>query len=160
MRRSQLAGFATSIAACVALAGAASASAAPANAAAYTAQVNAICRSFTPTLKQVESDMLKAKRAGDQHRYGYDLGVMLALTLKEGLRVEQTPVPADARAKMATPLRQLHAVDLALRRTIAAAVQADAQAFTLEAKKLATVGAPLNRSFDAAGLRDCGSNQQ
>jgi hypothetical protein len=28
-----------------------------------------------------------------------------------------------------------------------------------ESKRLAHVAAPLNKSFDAVGLRDCGSNQ-
>jgi hypothetical protein len=129
------------------------------NAAAYRAQVNAICRSFTPTFSRYENDMAAAKRAGDNHRYAYDVGALLALTLKETVRVEKAPVPSDARQLMAAPLRLLHTVELQLRRTITAAVNADAQGFVIESKKLARVAAPLNKSFDAVGLRDCGSNQ-
>jgi hypothetical protein len=61
---------------------------------------------------------------------------------------------------MAAPLRLLHTVDLQLRRVLAAAVSGDAQAFQAGSAKLAKVSAPLNHSFDAVGLRDCGSNQQ
>lgn len=142
-----------------AFAAAVTATAAGSNAVAYRAQVNAICRSYTPRFHQLESDMTKAKSAGDVHRYAYDLGVVLALTLKQGLRVERTPVPADARARMTVPLRLLHAADLQLRRTLTVAVNGDSAGFVTEAAKLAKVAAPLNRSFDAAGLRDCGSNQ-
>jgi hypothetical protein len=143
----------------VAVVAATAAFAGSSNAAAYRAQVNAICRSFTPTFTRYENDMAAAKRAGDSHRYAYDVGALLALTLKETVRVEKAPVPSDARQLMAAPLRLLHTVDLQLRRTIAAAVNADAQAFVTESKKLARVAAPLNKSFDAVGLRDCGSNQ-
>jgi hypothetical protein len=143
----------------VALVAAAAAFAGGSNAAAYRAQVNAICRSFTPTFTHVESDMAAAKRARDSRRYAYDTGVMLALSLKETVRVEKAPVPSDARQRMAAPLRLLHTVELQLRRTITAAVNADAQAFATESTKLARVAAPLNKIFDAAGLRDCGSNQ-
>ena len=151
---------ALAMAAAVALASAAATSATRSNAAAYRAQVNAICRSYTPKFKSIESDMAAAKRAGDNHRYAYDAGFALALTLKQGLRVEQAPVPADAQRQMAAPLKLLHSVDLQLRRTLAAAVAGDSQAFVAESVKLAKLAAPLNHRFDAVGLRDCGSNQQ
>jgi hypothetical protein len=144
----------------VALAAASAAFAGSSNAAAYRAQVNAICRSFTPTFTRFESDMAAAKRAGDGRRYAYDVGALLALSLKESVRIGKAPVPADARQRMAAALSLLHTVELQLRRTIATAVNADAQGFATESKKLARVAAPLNKSFDAVGLRDCGSNQQ
>ena len=84
---------------------------------------------------------------------------MLALSLKESLRIEKAPLPPDARQRMTATLSLLHTIELQLRRTIAAAVNADAQAFAAESKKLARVAAPLNKIFDAVGLRDCGSNQ-
>jgi hypothetical protein len=152
--------LALSIAVSVALVGAETSSATGSNAAGYRAQVNAICRSYTPKFRQLLSDMASAKRAGDNHRYAYDIGVAFALTLKQGLRVEKAPVPVDAQRQMAATLRLLHAVDLQLRRTLAAAVNGNAQAFAAESAKLGTVAAPLNRRFDAVGLRDCGSNQQ
>lgn len=143
----------------VAVVAATAAFAGSSDAAAYRAQVNAICRSFTPTFTRVEKDMAAAKRAGNSQRYAYDLGVMLALSLKETLRIEKAPVPSDAQERMAATLSVLHASGLQLRRTIAAAVNADAQAFATESKKLGRVAAPLNKMFDNVGLRDCGSNQ-
>ena len=139
---------------------AAAANAAGSNAVAYRTQVNAICRSYTPRFKSLESDLAAAKKAGDERRYGYDLGLMLALTYKQGLRVEHAPVPTDARKQMAAPLQLLHSVDLQLRSTLAAAVAGDVQGFATESTKLAKLAGPLNSRFDAVGLRDCGSNQQ
>lgn len=150
---------AATMAAIVVLVGAGVASGAQTNAASYRAQVNALCRSYTPMFKQLEADMAAAKRAGDNNRYGYDAGVVLSLTFKEGLRVESTPVPVDARAQMAAPLRLLHTVDLELRWVLAAAVAGDRQVFQAESARLATVARPLNHTFDSVGLRDCGSNQ-
>ena len=61
---------------------------------------------------------------------------------------------------MAAPLGLLHTVDLELRRVLAAAVADNRQVFQAESVKLATVARPLNHTFDAVGLCDCGSNQQ
>jgi hypothetical protein len=151
---------ALAIAAATALASAAATGAAGSNAAAYRAQVSAICRSYTPKLRSLEADMAAAKKAGDTGRYGYDAGYILALALKEGLRVEHAAVPTDAQRQMVAPLRRLHSVDVVLRRTLAAAVAGDSRAFAAGAVQVAKLAAPLNRQFDAVGLRDCGSNQQ
>jgi hypothetical protein len=125
----------------------------------YRTHVNAICRSYTVKFKHYELDMVSARKKGDLNRYGYDYGVLLGLTLKQGLRVEQEPVPADARAQMAGPLKLLHTVDVELKRTITAAVNGDGATFSAETAKIARVAKPLNARFDAVGLRDCGSNQ-
>jgi hypothetical protein len=143
-----------------ALVAALGAPAAEANFAAYRAHVNGICRSYTPRFKNLEADMAKAKRAGDLHRYAYDFGTILGLTLAQGVRVEKTTVPADGRAKMAGPLRLLHAVDAQLRRTLAAATAGDQKGFAAQLTKLSKISAPLNHRFDAVGLQDCGSRQQ
>ena len=99
------------VTAAAALAATLGATAADANFAAYRTHVNAICRSYTPTFKRLEADMAKTKRAGNLQRYAYDFGTILGLTLAQGVRVEKTPVPADGRARMAGPLRLLHAAD-------------------------------------------------
>ena len=69
-------------------------------------------------------------------------------------------MPADGRARMAGPLRLLHAADAQLRRALAAATAGDQTGFAAQLTKLAKVSAPLNHSFDAVGLQDCGSRQQ
>ena len=144
----------------VALVAATGAAAADANFTAYRAHVNGICRSYTPKFKSLEADMAKAQRAGNTHRYAYDFGTILGLTLAQGVRVEKTPVPADGRARMAGPLRILHTSDAQLRRAIAAASAGDENGFKSQLTRLAKVSAPLNHSFDAVGLQDCGSRQQ
>ena len=135
------------------------ASALPANAAQYRAHVNAICRSYTPRLKRVEAAASSARAAGDAHRYAYDIGVLVGITLAEGVRIEKTPVPSDAATRMARPLRLLHLVDAQLRRIVARALAGDLRGVLAQAAPLAKLQRPLNASFDAVGLRDCGSTQ-
>jgi hypothetical protein len=50
-------------------------------------------------------------------------------------------------------------VDLRLLRITTIALKGDLQGVISETQKLSGVTASLNRSFDAAGLRDCGSGQ-
>src|SRR5207302_10068193 len=69
----------------VALVAATGAAAADANFTAYRAHVNGICRSHTPKFKSLEADMAKAQRAGNTHRYAYDFGTILGLTLAQGV---------------------------------------------------------------------------
>jgi len=144
----------------VTLVAAAGAAAADANFSAYRAHVNGICRSYTPRFKSLEADMAKAQRAGNSHRFAEDFGTILGLSLAQGVRVEKTLVPADGRAQMAGPLRLLHSADSQLRRTIAAASAGDQSGFKSQLTKLSKISAPLNHSFDAVGLQDCGSRQQ
>src|SRR3954454_22579687 len=151
---------ALALAAALALASAAASAAAGSNAAAYRAQVNAICRSYTPKLRSLAADMAAAKKAGDPRRYGYDAGYALALALKEGVQIEHAAVPTDAQRQMAAPLRLLHSADVVLRQTLAAAVAGDGRAFAAGVTQLAKLARPMNRELDAVGLRDCGSNQQ
>jgi hypothetical protein len=143
-----------------ALVASAAAAAADANFPAYRTRVNGICRSFTPKFKSLEADMAKAQQAGNSRRYATDFGTILGLTLAQGVRVEKTPVPPDGRTRMARPLELLHASDAQLRRTIAAATAGDVDGFKSQLTKLAKISAPLNQTFDAVGLQDCGSRQQ
>ena len=145
------------LAAAIATGGAA---AADANFAAYRAHVNGICRSYTPTLKRLEADMTKARRAGDQQRLASDFGAILGMSLVQGVRIEKMPVPADGQARMSGTLRLLHKVDLQVRRTIATASSGDPNGFRTQLVTLAKVSAPMNHSFDAVGLQDCGSHQK
>jgi hypothetical protein len=131
----------------------------PANATTYRSQVNGICRSYTPRLKRVEARMRSAVAAGDRQAYAYDVGVLVGISLVEGVRVEKTPVPADSTQRMVRPLRLLHSTDGQLRRVVARALAGDLAGVLAQAAPLAKLQGPLNSSFDAVGLRDCGSNQ-
>jgi hypothetical protein len=148
------------VAAGIAASAAATSAAAPAfSAAQYRSQVNALCRSYTPKLKQVEVDMAHARSSGDSQRYAYDIGVLAGVSLVEGARMERTPLPRTGAAPFATPLHLLHTVDARLRLLVTHALAANMAAVVADMNVLGKVAAPLNRSFDAAGLRDCGSNQ-
>jgi hypothetical protein len=127
--------------------------------AAYRAQLNGLCRSYTPKLKRLEANMAGAQRANDPHAYGVYLGRSIALALEEDGRIERTPVPAAMRAQMTPIVRDLKLADSHARLTIADALHGDAKAMLAELGKMAQLAPSLNRRLDRAGLRDCGSNQ-
>ena len=143
----------------VVAASAAWANAAPSNLTQYRSQVDALCRSYTPRIKRAQTAMQAAQKAGNAHEAAYQLGVALGATLAEGLRIEATPVPADARTIMAKPLGLLRFVDSHARTMLQAALAGDQTTFFSEAATIKRVAMPLNNDFDAVGLRDCGSNQ-
>jgi hypothetical protein len=128
-------------------------------AAAYRNQVNGICRSYTPRLKKVEANAIAAKKAGDRHQIAYDLGLSLALTLRQDMAIERVPVPQELRRKMAPRLRLLRTIDGLVRRFFASAQAGDETLALVELHQITTLARPLNAMFDSAGLRDCGSNQ-
>jgi hypothetical protein len=140
-------------------ASAAGAASAPSTAAQYRTQVNTLCRSYTPKLKLVEADMARAKAAGNSQRYVHDFGVLVGMSLAEGTRVERAPLPLTGAASFVKPLRVLRAVDTQLRQMVASMAAGDGAALLTESAVLSKIAAPLNRLLDAAGLRDCGSNQ-
>jgi hypothetical protein len=125
----------------------------------YQSRVNALCRSYTPRLTAAAAQMQKARAAGDAHTSAYYLGVVLGLSLSEGRKVEATPVPAALEPRMARTLRLLHSADTTLQTLLRRAVAGDAAGFQAGAATLDKLGPSLNAAFDAAGLRDCGSNQ-
>jgi hypothetical protein len=135
------------------------ASAAHADRAAYVGRVNAICRSFTPKMQAAERTGKAAYAAGNAHRYAYELGIVLGLSLTQADEVQRVPVPADFARPMARPLMQLKKVAGAERTLLARALAGDEAGVLVASARLSAVGPPLNRELDAVGLRDCGSNQ-
>jgi len=125
----------------------------------YQSRVNALCRSYTPRLDAAAAKLKTARAAGDVHTSAYYLGVILGLALSEGQKIEATPVPASLKPRMARPLRLLHTADTTLHTALARAVAGDATGFQAAAVTLDRLGPGLNAALDAAGLRDCGSNQ-
>lgn len=138
---------------------AAAALAATANFPQYRTKVNALCRTYTPKIKRVETTLTAAQKAGNNQKVAYELGVLIGVSLAEGTRIEAIPVPADARKRMAKPLRLLRSADTHARNMLAAAASGDQATTVTELAALQRVAAPLNHAFDAVGLRDCGSNQ-
>lgn len=127
--------------------------------AAYRAQLNGICRSYTPRFKLFESALTKAEANKDGYAYGVALGKLIVLGLRQDAQVEAVPVPPAFAVRMRPILTRFRRIDVHLRRAVLDASRGDGQGMVAEIKTVNTIGSPLNRMLDAAGLRDCGSNQ-
>jgi hypothetical protein len=125
----------------------------------YRAQLNRVCRSYTPKLKKLETAMAAAQKANNPRAFGVYLGLSLALVLEQDGRIERTPVPTAMRVEMAPILRQLKLADSHARLAVTDAVHGDSKGMIAELTKIAHLAPSLNRGLDHAGLRDCGSNQ-
>jgi hypothetical protein len=125
----------------------------------YRARVNAICRGYTPTAKTIEADMEKAQASNNYVAWGADLGKLLVLDLAQHSRIMALPVPAALTKTMAPILTRLKAIDRHERATLAEARAGNSKAMLSELLTVTDLAKPLNRQLDAAGLRDCGSNQ-
>jgi len=150
--------IATAIAAVAVLVPAAAAAATP-SPAAYRARVNALCRGYTPGLGQAKASLSKAQKANDAHGVGLALGRLLALGLAEDAKIESTPVPSAMRAQMAPILSRLKTIDVHARAAVSKAAAGDVNGLSAELTAIGRLGSGLNKRIDAAGLRDCGSNQ-
>jgi predicted ATP-grasp superfamily ATP-dependent carboligase len=126
----------------------------------YRTHLNAICRSYTPKLKQLGNAMTKAQQANDPKAYGIALGKSLVLVLAQDLQLEHVAVPAPLRAQMAPILTSLKKIDAHVRTALAAAKAGNSNKVFAEVSAIQPLIPPLNAKLDAAGLRDCGSNQQ
>jgi hypothetical protein len=150
------------IAAVAAVAGlvlAAGTAAATPSPAAYRAQANALCRTYTPALKKAKANLNKAQTENNARGMGVAIGQLLALGLAEDARIESMPVPATMRTQMTPILSRLKAIDLHGRLAISKAAAGDANGLGAELTKIGRLSTGLNKLTDAAGLRDCGSNQ-
>jgi hypothetical protein len=125
----------------------------------YRANLNAMCRTYTPKMKTQERAMTAAQKAGNGQAYGVALGKLLVYTLQEDAKIESTAVPAALRTQMAPIVTTLKKADFHIRAAIRAAVNGDAKGLAAQLKAAGTVASGLNAKLDAAGLRDCGSRQ-
>ena len=127
--------------------------------AAYRAQLNRHCRTFTPKFKRIEANLKKAVSTKDPNLLAAALGLGLALNLKQDAYIEKVPVPAAMRTQMVPTLRLLRTVDRHARLALLDADKKDLQGFMTEIKEIDRLVPRLNKRLDRAGLRDCGSNQ-
>lgn len=141
----------------VALPGATAAGAA--TPAAYRTQVNGICRGYTPKLKQLDAQLQRAQAAKSYTAVGVALGQLLVLSFGQDRRVEAVPVPATLATRMTPILARMKKIDGHARRALTLARAGDSNGMFSEVLSIATLAKPLNAQLDAAGLRDCGSNQ-
>jgi hypothetical protein len=125
----------------------------------YRAHVNGICRSYTPTGKMLEGEMTRAQKANDYVAWGVALGKLLVLNLAQDSRIEAVPVPAALKPRMTPILTRMKTIDGHTNAAIAAARAGNSQALLRELTAIGSLAKPLNGQLDAAGLKDCGSNQ-
>jgi hypothetical protein len=125
----------------------------------YRAKVNSICRTYTPTFKKLEATMTKAQKANDGQAYGIALGQLLVLGLVQDARIEREPVPLALRVQMTPIITRYKKIDAHIRAALAAAKANDPTRMGAELTAAGKIGAGFNAKLDAAGLRDCGSNQ-
>ena len=141
----------------IALAALPAGGAAAASPAGYKQRMNAICRSYTPSIHKLERDATLAQKRGDQHRWGRDIGLVIGIALLESDRLLRVPVPVALKSEMTTPLRLLRAANAAAKNVLDAPHTTRAVFSALD--RFDRLSTPVNRSLDAVGLRDCGSNQ-
>jgi hypothetical protein len=125
----------------------------------YRSHLNAICRGYTPKFKTYERQMAAAQKAKDGYRYGLALGHLLVLAYRQDKQLEAVPIPSALRARMTPIVNRLKAVDPHIKAAVQDAAAGKPKAMIAEFDRISKLGAPLNKWFDAAGLRDCGSNQ-
>ena len=118
-----------------------------------------MCRSNTVKLHTLKADMTRAQQANDTRTVAFDLGALLGVGLREDAAIEAAPVPAQLRTEMAPAKRLLRAADAIVRKALQALAAGDGTGTVAELERLGSLDRPVNRYLDAAGLRDCGSNQ-
>ena len=127
--------------------------------AAYRAQVNGICRGYTPTGKKLETAMKQAAAKKDYRAYGVALGELLILNLSQDRRIEAVAVPPALKAQMTPIIARLKKIDSHAQMALLDARQGNSTGLAAELNAIGTLAKPLNAQLDKAGLRDCGSNQ-
>jgi hypothetical protein len=125
----------------------------------YRGAVNAMCRRTTVQLHAVEAQLARARTAGDAHAYGVALDRYFNLGLHEDAVIETTPVPAALRSTTAPAIELLRQADRHVHAVLTAASQGNGLLLQSEVLKLQALAPRINKALDAAGLRDCGANQ-
>jgi hypothetical protein len=113
----------------------------------YRVRVNWICRSYTPTGRQLDAELENAQAAGDYRAWNVALHRALRLDLEEHRRIEAIPVPTALEATMEPILERIRAIDSHLD---------VAERRPSELLVIDRLGRPLNAELAAAGLWDCG----
>ena len=126
---------------------------------AYKAQVAAICRANTPSLKLYVRRIVDAQASGDGDATLLNYRLALQLGLKQNAAIYVVPVPAGAKTRMAPILKKLHGQDPLIRAAITTTRNGEAVQLAALVKRIDVLGVAANRLFDAYGIKDCGSRQ-
>ena len=125
----------------------------------YRAQLNRICRSYTPKLKADQQTMQAALKANHTKVFGAALADLMRRTLEQDAKIRRTPVPPPLRAQMRPILELCRTSDIHIRLAADYGSKGNVRGVLAELQKVAKITPALNRRLDRAGLRDCGSNQ-
>jgi len=126
--------------------------------AAYRAYLNGVCRSYTSKLDSLSTAMKRAQQEHDAYNWGRDLGVLLNLGLAQDATIRRTAVPATLGPTIEPILSILSKIDAHAQLALAEAAKGST-GWIAEMQAIGPLTGPLDRMFDGAGLRDCGSNQ-
>jgi hypothetical protein len=118
-----------------------------------------MCRRTTVQLHAIEAQLGRARTAGDAFAYGVALGKYFKLGLHQDAVIETTPAPAALRTATAPAVRLLRQADRHVHAAFTAASQGNGTLLQSEVLKLQALAPGIDQALDAAGLRDCGSNQ-
>jgi hypothetical protein len=125
--------------------------------AAYRTKVNGICRSYTPKLKPYAVKMTKTQETHDLAAFTSAVRGLLTLGLQQDVKMEAVAVPRAMQARMKPILSVLEKSDVHVRAALKDIQNGNTNAMLSE---LLSIGSDsLDRQLDAAGLKDCGSNQ-
>jgi hypothetical protein len=141
------------------LAGAAATTASAATPVQYRAKLNAICRSFTPRLRDTQATMAAATVSRRTKRFESALRRYLLLSLRQNHQLEGIPVPASLQTQMKPLFTQMKKVDPHIRKALLHSRAGHVTATRSQLKTMSKIGQTLPGQLDAAGLLDCGSNQ-
>jgi hypothetical protein len=121
----------------------------------YRAQVNGICRGYTPALSKLAKQIDQADAAKNYQAWGVAVGKFLDLELAQDKRIEAVPVPASLQARMTPILARMKKIDSHARAALSDAKSGNSNAMVSELLTIGELETPLIRALDAAGLKDC-----
>ncbi|NUR76837.1 MAG: hypothetical protein HOQ28_11205 [Thermoleophilia bacterium] len=126
----------------------------------YRNTMNGICRAYTPKLKDAEDTMARATNSQRHAMFESALRRYLHLSLSQNHQLEAVRVPAKLTKQMRPVLKLLRKIDPHLYLALKLHRAGDLKSTRSQLKTINKISIPLNGRLDAAGLIDCGSNQQ
>lgn len=126
---------------------------------AYRAKLNGMCRANTVKLKTLDATMKRAVQAKDGQAWGLAFGLSLRVILSEDAAIEGEPIPVQLRPQMVPTVGLLKQADGIIHHAVQRLRAGDLNGGVTVMRKLGPLDTPANKHLDAAGLRDCGSNQ-
>ena len=126
---------------------------------AYRTKLNGMCRANTAEIKRLDASAKRAEKAKDGRAWGVAVGRSLRVILSEDAAIESEPIPVQLRPEMVPAVARLKQADRIIHQAVQRFVVGDLNGGIVAMRKLGPLAPRVNTHLDAAGLRDCGSNQ-